>query len=142
MKLAFLSLLIILTLSQPQNELGTIELVISETSTDEGVIQLLIFNQEKGWPESLDDAWMMVSISIKDGIAKKTIPHVPPGSYAITVFHDHDRNGQIRKNKVGYPLDDFGFSNNPSLLFGVPSFEKCSKKVKEGEVTRFEIELR
>lgn len=142
MKLALLGLLIILTLSQPQNELGTIELVISETSTDEGVIQLLIFDQEKGWPESLTDAWKMETIPIKNGIAEKTIKDVPPGNYAITVFHDHDKNGIIRKNKIGYPIDNFGFSNNPSLLFGVPSFEKCSKKVIPGKSTFFEIELR
>ncbi|WP_339876496.1 DUF2141 domain-containing protein [uncultured Algoriphagus sp.] len=142
MKLALLSFFLFINFTQPKSELGTIELVVSETSSDEGVIQLLIFDQEDGWPDSLDEAWKMVTIPIKNGIAKKTIPNVSPGNYAITVFHDHDKNGQIRKNKVGYPLDDFGFSNNPSIVFGIPSFHKCSKKVAAGKATLFEIELR
>lgn len=142
MKLALISLLYILTFSQPQNDLGTIELVISETSSDNGVIQVLIFDQDQGWPESLDKAWKMVTIPIKNGLGKKTITEVPAGNYAVTVFHDHDENGEIRKNKIGYPIDPFGFSNNPSLLFGVPTFEKCSEKVNPGKSTLFEIDLR
>ncbi|WP_425638171.1 DUF2141 domain-containing protein [Algoriphagus yeomjeoni] len=142
MKLAILSLLLLFNLIPIQEEYGKIELVISETSSDQGVIQLLIFDQEKGWPESLDDAWKIVSLSIVNGSSKKTFTEVPAGKYAIIVFHDHDENGQIRKNKIGYPVDNFGFSNNPSLLFGVPSFEKCSQKVTAGKTTRFEIDLR
>lgn len=142
MKLALLSLLFVLSIAPTKNDIGTIELVISETATDEGVIQLLIFDQEKGWPESLDDAWKMAAIPIKNGVARKTIADVPAGSYAVTVFHDQDEDGEIRKNKVGYPLDDFGFSNNPSLFFGVPSFNKCTQQVIAGQKTIFEIELK
>ena len=142
MKLALLGLLMIFTVSQTQKDLGTIELVISETSSDQGVIQILIFDQGQGWPESLDKAWKMVTIPINNGIAEKTIPDVPAGKYAVTVFHDHDEDGKIRKNKIGYPVDSFGLSNNPSLLFGVPSFDKCSQKVTPGNTTRFEIDLR
>ncbi|WP_158531142.1 DUF2141 domain-containing protein [Algoriphagus chordae] len=131
-----------MNISQVQSNLGTIELHISETNSDNGVIQLLIFDQSKGWPESLDHAWEMVRLPIEKGIARKTFKDVPAGNYAITVFHDHDEDGAIRKNKVGYPLDEFGFSNNPSLVFGIPSYEKSSKKVNPGKVTLFEIELR
>ncbi|REG83428.1 DUF2141 domain-containing protein [Algoriphagus antarcticus] len=142
MNIIFLSLLFFITISKSQNDSGSIELVISEITSDDGVIQILIFSQKKGWPESPNDAWKMLTLPIENGIAKKTITNVPAGNYAITVFHDHDENGEIRKNKVGYPLNDFGFSNNPGLIFGAPSFEKCSKKVNPGKPTRFEIELR
>ncbi|UZD24119.1 DUF2141 domain-containing protein [Algoriphagus halophytocola] len=141
MKLAFLSILLFLNIpTLPKT--GSIEINIQDLSSDKGIIQVLVFDQEKGWPESVDDAWMALGIPIKNGVAKKTIPDVPEGNYAITVFHDEDEDGLIRKNKVGYPLDDFGFSNNPSLLFGVPSFTKCSEKVESGSTTQFEIELR
>lgn len=142
MKMAFISLLLFLNITPLQNDFGAIELVISETSSDDGVIQVLIFDQENGWPESLDDAWKMLTLPIVNGIAKKTIANVPTGKYAVTVFHDHNEDGEIRKNKVGYPLDDFGFSNNPRLIFGAPAFGKCSQQVNPGKPTRFEVELR
>lgn len=142
MKLLLIGFLFISHISLAQNNQATIEVKISETSSDDGVIQLLIFNQDKGWPESLDEAWQMMTLPIENGIAKKTIPNVPAGNYAITVFHDHDEDGEIRKNKIGYPVDSFGFSNNPSLLFGVPSFEKCSQKVTGDKAIVFEIKLR
>jgi len=142
MKMAFISLLLFLNITQPQNDLGAIELVISETPSDDGVIQVLIFDQKNGWPESPDYAWKMLTLPIENGIAKKTITNVPAGNYAVTVFHDHDEDGEIRKNKAGFPLDDFGFSNNPRLIFGLPTFGKCSQKVNPGKPTRFEVELR
>ncbi len=142
MKLAIFSLFLLLTASQAKSDFGTIEITISETSSEQGVVQVLIFNQDDGWPESLDKAWKMLTLPIENRVARKTIADVPPGNYAITVFHDHDEDGEIRKNKVGYPLDSFGFSNNPSLLFGVPSFSKCSKKVSPAVTTQFDIELR
>ncbi|MCE7057001.1 DUF2141 domain-containing protein [Algoriphagus sp. AGSA1] len=142
MKLAIFSLFLLLASTQDQRDSGTIEISISETSSEEGVVQVLIFNKDDGWPESLDKAWKMLTIPIENKVARKTIADVPPGNYAVTVFHDHDEDGKIRKNKVGYPLDSFGFSNNPSLLFGVPSFSKCSKKVNPAVTTQFDIELR
>ncbi|PZX52780.1 uncharacterized protein (DUF2141 family) [Algoriphagus ratkowskyi] len=142
MRLAILMLLFFINVSQAESNFGTIELVISEASSDDGVIQILIFDQDKGWPESIESSWKILTLPVENGIAKKMITSVPAGNYAITVFHDHDEDGKIRKNKVGYPLDGFGLSNNPSLLFGEPSFSKCSKKVISGKSTRFDIELR
>lgn len=142
MKLALLSLLLFMNVFQAQSDFGSIELTISETTSNEGVLQVLIFDQEKGWPESLDNAWKIITLPIEKGSASKRFINVPTGNYAITVFHDHDEDGLIRKNKVGFPIDTFGFSKNPSLIFGVPSFSKCSQKVNSGRPTRFEIELR
>lgn len=141
MKFALFSILFFATFPQ-QPELGTLQIHIGDIPSDRGIIQVLVFDREKGWPESVDDAWKALGIPIKNGIASQTLVDVPVGNYAITVFHDEDEDGLIRKNKLGYPIDDFGFSNNPSLLFGVPSFSKCSKKVSSGSSTHFEIELR
>ena len=142
MKLALISLLLFINVSQAQSDFGSIEITISTTTSDEGVVQVLIFDQEKGWPESLDNAWKIVTLPIEKGSARKTFINVPTGNYAITVFHDHDEDGLIRKNKIGYPIDSFGFSKNPSLFFGIPPFSKCSQKVNAGKSTIFRIELR
>lgn len=45
---------------------------------------------------------------------------------AIAVFQDLNNNNVLDKNKIGFPVEPFGFSNNPKLWFGPPSFQKCS----------------
>lgn len=45
---------------------------------------------------------------------------------AIAVFQDLNNNKILDKNKIGFPVEPFGFSNNPKLWFGPPSFQKCS----------------
>ena len=107
MNYILLSLILLFNFGQVQNNTGTIEVIISETESDEGVVQMLIFNKDKGWPESVNDAWKIYTLPIENGMAKKTITDVPSGNYAITVFHDHDEDEKIRKNKVGYPIDGF-----------------------------------
>jgi uncharacterized protein (DUF2141 family) len=46
------------------------------------------------------------------------------GGYAFAAYHDADADRGFDKNGVGLPAEDFGFSNNPVLLFGPPSFSK------------------
>ncbi|HVF33778.1 MAG TPA: DUF2141 domain-containing protein [Candidatus Saccharimonadia bacterium] len=39
-----------------------------------------------------------------------------PGSYAISVFHDANDNGEMDKNIVGMPTEGYGFSQNPMVM--------------------------
>lgn len=49
--------------------------------------------------------------------------HLPAtGVYALGVYHDEDGNRHFKRNFVGMPAEGFGFSNNPSTFFGLPSF--------------------
>lgn len=49
----------------------------------------------------------------------------PENIYAIAIFQDLNNNKILDKNILGIPVEPYGFSNNPKLLFGPPSFEKC-----------------
>ena len=37
---------------------------------------------------------------------------IPPGTYAIAVFHDENANGKLDKNFLGIPCEGYGASNN------------------------------
>lgn len=50
---------------------------------------------------------------------------LPPGGYAIAVFHDENSNRKMDK-MMGIPREGFGFSRSPVVRFGPPKFEQVS----------------
>jgi uncharacterized protein (DUF2141 family) len=45
-----------------------------------------------------------------------------PGVYALAVYHDANSNGKFDRTALGLPAEGYGFSNNPAIWFGPPSF--------------------
>jgi uncharacterized protein (DUF2141 family) len=118
-----------------------IHLTIQETSNDFGKVQVLLFNNKDGFPSDPSKAIKKLSLALSNKTAKITLEEIESGTYAIAVFHDEDGDGKMDKNSLGYPLNKFGFSNNPSILFGAPSFEKAAFEVSSKPV-EINIKLR
>jgi uncharacterized protein (DUF2141 family) len=51
---------------------------------------------------------------------------LPPGTYAMGIFHDVNLNNKMDNNFFGIPKEQYGFSNNARALFGPPNFEDAS----------------
>jgi uncharacterized protein (DUF2141 family) len=56
--------------------------------------------------------------------------NLKPGTYAIAVFHDRNKNGKLDKNIFGAPTESYGFSNNARSTFSAPSFSAASFELK------------
>lgn len=65
---------------------------------------------------------------------------LPAGEYAVSVFLDENGNGKLDTNVIGIPRERFGFSNNPRILTGAPSYRDCAVRVLEQE-NDYEIRL-
>ena len=55
---------------------------------------------------------------------------LPPGTYAIGIFHDVNLNNKMDNNFFGVPKEQYGFSNNARALFGPPDFENAAFVLK------------
>ena len=55
---------------------------------------------------------------------------LPPGTYAIGIFHDVNLNNKMDNNFFGVPKEQYGFSNNVRALFGPPNFEDAAFVLK------------
>lgn len=60
--------------------------------------------------------------NISGGLASWRIDDLPFGRYAISAFHDVNRNGELDSGLFGIPVEDYGFSNNARASFGPPDF--------------------
>lgn len=47
---------------------------------------------------------------------------LPPGHYAVAVYHDQDGDHDFARDALGRPVEGFGFSNDAPARLGLPAF--------------------
>jgi uncharacterized protein (DUF2141 family) len=124
-----------------QSNQTSLQVSISGASSDAGSIRILVFSKPSGFPDQVKQAVRSISLPPKSGKASFKLTYLPAGTYAIGVIHDLDNNGKLSTNAVGYPTEKFGFSKNPKVYFGPPSFEKAAFVLGKTAVS-LEISLR
>lgn len=56
--------------------------------------------------------------------------HLPaPGVYGLGIYHDADGDHGFDRTGIGFPAEAYGFSNNPAVIFGLPSFSSVRLNV-------------
>lgn len=63
-----------------------------------------------------------------------------PGDYAIAIIHDENGNGRL-DTFAGIPREGVGFSRNPAIRFGAPSFQSARFEIG-GSPVRQEVKVR
>jgi uncharacterized protein (DUF2141 family) len=124
-----------------QSNQTSLQVSISGANSDTGSIRILVFSKSSGFPDQVKQAVRSISLPPKSGKASFKLTDLPAGTYAIGVIHDLDNNGKLSTNAVGYPTEKFGFSKNPKVYFGPPSFEKAAFVLGKTAVS-LEISLR
>ena len=95
-----------------------------------GRCYLLLFKDKKGFPESQENAALILKKDIEDKIVAFDF-ETSPGIYAISVLHDENLNEKLDKTWYGKPVEGFGISNNPKINFGPPGFRESSIILKD-----------
>lgn len=114
---------------------------INQANSDNGKILVLVFNSPEGYPETIDKAFKRLVLTPKNRQAEFLLENIPSGKYAITVLHDEDENGKMNTSMMGFPQEKYGFSNNPKIYLGPPSFEKAAISLGK-ETKTIQINLR
>ena len=113
-----------------------VTLNITKTRNSNGNICLSVFNKPEGFPTSGDAAIIKRCVPAVSGSQLIELGLEPNGRYAIAVFHDENENGTLdTTGGLGIPKEGFGFSSNPPLKIGAPSFEEVAISVGTQEVT-------
>lgn len=68
------------------------------------------------------------------GSLSVSIKNVPPGQFAVSVWHDSNNNGAFDADSFGRPLDGWSISGAPSTM-GPPSFDTAKVDVSPNGVT-------
>jgi len=119
----------------------TLTIEITNIKHPKGTLRLGIFRAGNtfGSTYAKPDFGQMVAVTGK-GI-ERTVMSLPPGRYALALYHDMNDNWKLDKNFVGYPKEPYGFSNNYRPVFSGPNFEDCAFEVKESGGSYLKIKL-
>ena len=97
--------------------------------------------KETGFPKSDQSSYgKIVAISSANMTVK--FSKITTGTYAIAVFQDTDKDGELSTNIVGYPIELYGFSNNKYGTFGPPAFKDVAFEVKDAHISTLKIKIR
>ncbi|SFG09485.1 Uncharacterized conserved protein, DUF2141 family [Salegentibacter agarivorans] len=108
-----------LALAQTENS-GNICVSVDNIASEEGKVYFALFNEDN----FLKQAPVKGEVSeIKDGVAMVTFSEIPPGTYAVTAYHDKNGNQRMDFESNGMPTEDYGVSNNQMNLYGPPIWE-------------------
>ena len=89
-----------------------------------GTVRVVIHDHAEGFPG--DDPLQRAQASIENGSAVVRFTGLPDGTYAVSMFHDENDNGELDETWIGKPTEGVGSSNNPKPKMRAPSFEEAS----------------
>lgn len=109
---------------------ASLDIQIDGLRNDRGLIHACLTRDPGHFPHCEQDSGA-VTQTAPAGSHGFTVGGVPPGTYAIAVFHDENSNRKLDKF-LGMPREGFGFSRNPVIRFGPPKFEQVNIKLAPG----------
>jgi uncharacterized protein (DUF2141 family) len=69
-------------------------------------------------------------VPARDGETVVTIEGVPPGTWAVLAYQDENANGELDRNLIGIPSENYGFSRDARGRFGPPSFDDAAMPIR------------
>lgn len=119
---------------------GEIELRFERLRNTRGSLHLCLMRDGSRFPDCAKDP-QAIKRTVPAASAGEAVRFagVAAGTYAVTVLHDENVNGRL-DTVLGIPREGFGFSRNPVVRFGPPSFEAVRFQL-DGPITRLTIRM-
>ncbi len=133
-KIITLTILFICSLMSAQNVKLTV--TVSAVKSNTGVVKVGLYNSEGTF---LKTTYKSLASEIKNNQAVVTFDNLPAGEYAISTYHDENNNGQLDRNAMGIPSEDYAASNSAKGFMGPPSYKDA--KFTVGKDSKIQITL-
>ena len=110
-----------------------VRLTALDPSRGSGPIQVALWNSESTFMRAGN--WVRgMTIPIVECGNPVLFTDLPPGTYAVSAFHDTQSAGTLRRGTFGIPIDPWAVSNGGSPLLP-PSWRRAKFTVKDGTAT-------
>ena len=115
---------------------GTITVTVTGMRNATGSIVVAVWDQSSGFPTKSRKAKRIHIGQIKGSKSTIKLAGYAPGTYALSVFHDENSNGELDTNFIGIPKEGVGASNNPKGRMGPPKFKDAAFKLGAEDMSK------
>jgi uncharacterized protein (DUF2141 family) len=88
-----------------------------------GQVCIRLWNKKDGFPTDDRKALRAIEVPIINGSASAVFTAIPFGTYAVSTWHDENKNGKFDTRFPGIPLEGYGISNGTRGKLGPPPFD-------------------
>lgn len=99
---------------------------VQHIAAERGSLMLALYNQAAGFPGEEQRAYRLLQVPAHAGEQSLLLDDLPPGKYALAVYHDANDDRKLNTNALGIPKEGYGFSNNVRPRFSAPRFEEAA----------------
>jgi uncharacterized protein (DUF2141 family) len=101
-----------------------LRVIATNIQSDEGQVIVWVYDNKDDW---LSDRYRTVkSVKVAGNRVSGSVTLellLPPGEYALSVFHDLDNDTKLKSNFMGIPREPAALSNNAKPKFGPPKYK-------------------
>ncbi|MBU7586279.1 MAG: DUF2141 domain-containing protein [Nostoc sp. TH1S01] len=105
---------------------GNLTVEIDGLKNTQGQVCASIFASSQGFPGDRDRVIERQCTKITEKSVKLTFTNLKAGNYAVAVMHDENDDFTVNRTDLGFPLEGFGFSQNPEIRDRAPTFEEAA----------------
>lgn len=106
---------------------NTLDITVKGVRDDQGMVRAGIYNSADTFPKE-GKAMARTAAPAKAGNVALQFTDLPPGKYAVILYHDENNDGQMDKRFGMIPIEGYGLSNNIKAS-GKPSFDECAFEI-------------
>jgi uncharacterized protein (DUF2141 family) len=92
---------------------------VSGLKNNTGMVRVGLYNSDGTF---LKSTYKSITSEIKSNKATVTFKDVPKGNYAISSYHDENKNNELDTNLFGIPKESYACSNNAKGFMGPPKY--------------------
>lgn len=121
---------------------GRVVADISNLESNKGICQACLFNSAASFSGEGGTPYRCVQVPVSGKKVQAVFDNVVPGTYALFVLHDANRNSKMDKNMLGIPKEGYGASRNKLPFAAAPTFKDNQFPVENNTTIRLSIRLR
>jgi uncharacterized protein (DUF2141 family) len=109
--------------ASPANK-TVLKVEVSGLQDSQGSIHISVYDSDDTWlgEETVLRREVVIADALAEGLVSTEL-HLPPGEYALSIYHDSNGNGDLDTNFIGIPKEPVALSNNARPKFGPPKYK-------------------
>ena len=99
-------------------------MTVNDIRNEKGNIRFALYEQPEEFPTG--EKLRGQEENAKTGAVQTIFKNLAPGTYAVAVHHDENKDDEMNLGFFVFPLEGYGFSNNARVVFAPPTFDAAA----------------